>query len=350
VLFRSDTVLNGDRSQKYRDFILRNFIIVQVVSLPFNTFFRAQANIKTSIIHLRKKRNNETQGSIFMAITNNVGHDDHSNATPERDNLLNVARVFEKWWTTGKMSTVIEKPNEDPDEPLGCPLQVFELPARKLDPKRLDAFYYSPELEKIRARLRRLERQGKVALYRGRDFQRITEVSEKNLGKDVFRYFEISDVTRDGIVVMDKTGSIRELPTRARLQVSEGDVIFAKNISSRGTTVLIPRLYHNQLTTTGFVGIRPRDREDALMLWSILRSEIFRKQVYYLSITASQPELRDDAFDNEVLIPFPTDNSQRKEIIKVATAAAETRDQLHDILENSMTTVQKALEGSTPSC
>ena len=36
-----DTVLNGKSSQKYRDYILDNFIIIQIISLPFNTFFTA---------------------------------------------------------------------------------------------------------------------------------------------------------------------------------------------------------------------------------------------------------------------------------------------------------------------
>lgn len=340
-----DTVLNGTNSQKYRDFILHNFIIIQIVSLPFNTFFRAQASIKTSIIHLRKKRENETQGSIFMAITNNVGHDDHSRDTPGRDNLSTVVRMFEEWRSTGNLSTIIES-NENPDESLSCPLQVFELPVNKLNPKRLDAFYYSPELENIRVELNKLKQNDEIVLYSGKDFQRIKEIrgSENDVVGNVFRYFEIGDVTRDGTIINDREDFFKNLPTRARLRVCKGDIIFAKNISSRGTTILIPQLYHNQLTTTGFVGIRPRNYEEALMLWSILESEIFRKQVYYLATTASQPELRSDTFNNEVLIPFPTDELKRKEIMRHAKAAISTRDKLRGILKKTTVSVEKILK------
>ena len=86
------------------------------------------------------------------------------------------------------------------------------------------------------------------------------------------------------------------MPTRARLQVKTGDIIFAKNISSRGTTILVPKWFDGQLVTTGFVGIRPKNNDEGLILWSIMESELFRKQVYYLSVTASQPELRDEFF------------------------------------------------------
>ena len=340
-----DTVLNGSKSQKYRDFILRDFIVVQVVSLPFNTFFRAEAKIKTSIIHLRKKRKGETQGSIFMAITNNVGHDDHSRDTPERDNLSRVARMFEEWKSAGEISTTIEN-NEDPNESLGCPMQIFELPAGDLDSKRLDAFYYSPELKKIQAKMNELERQGKINLYRGKDFQRVKKIRghEKASMENIFKYLEISDVTRDGTIIRYRSDWFKDLPTRARLQVQEGDVIFAKNISSRGTTVLIPKLYHNQLVTTGFIGIRPSNHKKALLLWGILESEIFRKQVYYLSVSASQPELRNDAFKDEVLIPFPIDESVKKDIMENTAAAANTRNDLQGILRRSATLVQAFLE------
>jgi type I restriction enzyme M protein len=136
-----DTVLNGENSQNYRDYISKHFIIVQVISLPFNTFFRAQANIKTSIIHLRRKREGDFQGDIFMAITNNIGHDDHQKDTPSRNNLPIVASFFHEWQRTGeRISEIIH--NEDKDEPLGCPLQIFTVKPEELNPNRLDAFYY----------------------------------------------------------------------------------------------------------------------------------------------------------------------------------------------------------------
>ena len=158
-----DTVLNGAKSQKYRDFILEYFIIIQVVSLPFNTFFRADANIKTSMLHLRRKKKGEQQGNIFMAITNNIGHDDHQKDTPARDNLPIVSDYYFKWKKEGRFEPVIIH-NEHPDEPLGCPLQIFEVEFKELNKKRLDAFYYSPELNDLRLKLHLQEKTGKIEL------------------------------------------------------------------------------------------------------------------------------------------------------------------------------------------
>jgi type I restriction enzyme M protein len=71
-----DTILNGSTCMDIRKWLLDNFIIFGIHSLPFNAFFKAKANIKTSILHARKKvGNSEEQGYVFMSISNNIGHD-----------------------------------------------------------------------------------------------------------------------------------------------------------------------------------------------------------------------------------------------------------------------------------
>ena len=338
-----DTVLNGENSQKYRNYILKNFIVVQIISLPFNTFFRAQANIKTSMIHLRKKRNGEEQGDIFMAITNNIGHDDHQKDTPSRNNLRIVADLFHEWQKSGsKISKIIH--NEDKDEPLGCPLQIFTISSDELNPTRLDAFYYSPELKEAKEMIFSAFKAGKIDLKRGSDFRVIRVVKKRELQEyqdKRFKYFEIGDVTIDGTNRWHTSKILFvNLPSRARLKVQENDVIFAKNDSSRGTTVLIPDWFSGNLVTTGFIGIRPKNYEEALILWSVMESEFFRKQVYYLSITASQPEIKEDIFKNEMLIPYPKTDDQRKEIIEKAKLVDRARKDLQIALNETKDQVQ----------
>ena len=155
-----DTILNGPSTRRHREFLREHFIIRQIVSLPFNSFFKAQANIKTSILHLRKRMPGEKQGAVFMAITNNVGHDDHKNDTPHRDNLGIVASFYNQWVNGESLAPLIIH-NEDSDEPLGCPLQIFTIEPDQLQ-DRLDAFYYAPELIQLREQLRKAESEGKI--------------------------------------------------------------------------------------------------------------------------------------------------------------------------------------------
>lgn len=340
-----DTVLNGENSQQYRDYILKNFIIIQIISLPFNTFFRADANIKTSMIHLRRKEEGEEQKDIFMAITNNIGIDDHQRDTPARNNLPLIVPFFRSWQKTGKRFRKIIH-NEHPDEPLGCPLQIFTVPAEKLNPKRLDAFYYSPELEREKRKVISLHKKGLIDLKHGSDFEVIPvlkKADQEKLQGRIFKYFEIGDVTIDGTIVRFREDFFENLPTRGRLQVQTNDVIFAKNNSSRGTTVVIPKRYNNNLVTTGFIGIRPKNYEEALIIWSIMESEFFRKQVYYLSITASQPEIRQNIFNEEIIMPFPKNKEQRDSILEFARLVDEARNQLQINLNKTKQTVQLKL-------
>jgi len=306
-----NTVLNGTNSQHVRDFILKNFVIRQVVSLPFNTFFRAQANVQTSILHLRRKKLNEKQGDVFMGILNNVGHDDHQRQTPDRDNTERLFRAWEVWNKTGQLQEDLQ-PNDSVDENLGCPYQMFLVKAEKLRTYRLDAFYYAPVLNRLRNTLEKQQELGKLKMVSGQSLNIVntmTKSETEDAQGTVFRYFEIGDTTKDGQIVSWQEKKFEDLPTRARLQVSTGDVVFAKNNSSRGRTVIIPPEFDGQLASTGFIAVRPKNREEALLLWSIMTSDIFKDQVYYLAITAVQPEIREHIFEREFILPIPENPS-----------------------------------------
>ena len=327
-----DTVLNGPSAVRHRQFIRDNFVIRQIVSLPFNAFFKASANIKTSILHLRKRRPGEEQGTVFMAITNNVGHDDHKRDTPNRDNLSIVASYYQRW-VNGEQFPAEIVHNEHPDEPLGCPLQIFTVPSDELQ-DRLDAFYYAPELMRLREQLQSAHDQEKIELKRGKDvpvIKELTSAQVQELSDDIYKYFEIGDVTRYGSIINSKEDRLEDLPTRGRLLVQANDVVFANNNSSRGTTVIIPQSFDQSIVTTGFIGIRPSSSEESLLWWSILSSEAVRKQIYYLAVSASQPEIRPEIFEAEFLLPYPI-GAGRDLIMERSHAVRDSQNAIYDIL------------------
>ena len=336
-----NTVLNGSDSQHVRDFLLKHFVIRQVVALPFNTFFRAQANVQTSVVHLRRKHTaEEDQGDIFMGILNNVGHDDSQARTPERDNAGRLLEAWREWDTTGQVHAQ-SWPNESADENLGCPFQIFVVKASELDRKRLDAFYYAPALKKVRRILLGREERGELLLLRGSQFnivKRMTASEVRAARGQIFRYFEIGDTAKDGQIVTWKEGEFTTLPTRGRLRVRAGDVLFAKNNSSRGRTVIVPPEFDGQLATTGFIGIRPRSTDEAFVLWSVLNSEAFREQVYYLAITASQPEVREEIFVEEFLVPYPM---EEQELLRCARDFYEGNERVRKAVSEARTLAER---------
>lgn len=93
-----ESVLNTSSMKYAREFIKDKFVIVAVISLPQNTFAKAGGAVKTSILYLRKKhRPEETQPSVFFAISENVGHDDTGRPTPDKNDLPDLLIEFQKF-------------------------------------------------------------------------------------------------------------------------------------------------------------------------------------------------------------------------------------------------------------
>lgn len=62
-----DSVLSGASYAHVRNYIREQFILLAVISLPGDAFKRASARVKTSIIILRLRKENEIQSDVFMA-------------------------------------------------------------------------------------------------------------------------------------------------------------------------------------------------------------------------------------------------------------------------------------------
>jgi len=311
LIVLDDTVLNGKSFEKERKWIREKFIILGVHSLSFNAFFKAKANIKTSIIHLKKKSSiSEQQGFVFMSISNNVGHDNSLRDTPSRNSLNEILISYLEWQRTGSLTAAIKDTLTNPAENLECPLQYWLVAPDRISDERFDAFFYSPALSETYEKLRIANESGNIKLLKGKDLilrEKLTSAEKKSMRKDgnLYRYIEISDVTQYGLITSFVEDIFEALPTRGEYQVRAGDVLLALNNSSRGTVVLVPENFDKAICTSGFLVIVPETKEDGLLLWYALRSESCRKQIYYLAQTASQPELKIDAWDNYFRIPLP---------------------------------------------
>ena len=221
-----------------------------------------------------------------------------------------------QWNRTGSLKTRIEA-NHDKTENLECAQQVWIESPERVNAHRLDAFWYSPDIDNCREEMEKRSQIKEIEIVRGsfvREVKPITPQSRtemKESGK-VFRYIEIGGVTPYGLITSHIEGMIENLPSRAKIQIRTGDVLVAMNISSRGTVVLVPEEYDGAFCTSGFRVIRPDSIEHGKVLWYALRSEWARRQNYYLCQTASQPELKDDAWRNEFVIPMPLGDLRKK--------------------------------------
>ena len=319
-----DTVLNGSTKLDVRKWILQKFVVLGVHSMPFNAFFKARANIKTSVLHLRKKNNeSEDQGHVFMSISNNIGHDNALNDTPERNNLTDILSAYFEWKRTGTLNPII-KQNQDPDENLECPEQIWLTKPKLFTAERFDSFFYAPDLGNTYKQMAKLATSGHIKVINTSQLvlkSKITKADRQQLkdNKTKLKYIEIGDVTRYGLITSSMVGTLDELPTRGEYLINEGDILMALNNSSRGTVVMVPKEFDNSICTSGFLVLEPKSHEEASLLWYALRSEYCRKQIYYLAQTASQPELKNEAWEKHFKLPLPVGQERDKAIKAVAS-------------------------------
>lgn len=97
-----ESVLNadgqGDEYRKIRRWLRERFIIRAIISLPKNTFVNADAGVKTSILYLiKKKKKDDYQSKVFMAMSKNIGHNDAGRSTPNLNDLPNILTKFQNF-------------------------------------------------------------------------------------------------------------------------------------------------------------------------------------------------------------------------------------------------------------
>lgn len=245
-------------------------------------------------------------------------------------------RILGEWQRTGNINATI-KENKDTSENLEGAMQYWLVEPNNIKIERFDAFFYCPVLKRIYINLKEKETQGLLELKKGTDFSLVEKLSSKDKkilidNQTILKYIEIGDVTPYGLITRYITGTYEELPTRGEYQVQTGDILLALNNSSRGTVVLVPEEFNNMICTSGFLVIRPKTTEEGILLWYCLRSEICRKQIYYLSQTASQPELKIESWNKYFRIPFPV-GEDKKNAIKKANQAFKYIEKLSDVGE-----------------
>ncbi len=106
-----DGILSGSDMSWVRDFIRKKFIVKAVISLPGDAFQRSQARVKTSLLYLEKKADEDDaktegamqeQGSVFMYGCIHIGLDD-----PARQRILPIDAI-NRQNAISEIKTVVE--------------------------------------------------------------------------------------------------------------------------------------------------------------------------------------------------------------------------------------------------
>ena len=88
--------LMGKKDERTGRFVGGKAVVRAVVSLPPVTFRLSGAGAKTSFLYLQKKSPGDEQGSVFMAVANNVGFDVKQNkeVLTGENNLVKIVEAY----------------------------------------------------------------------------------------------------------------------------------------------------------------------------------------------------------------------------------------------------------------
>jgi len=329
-----DSVLNNPSEKDFRNEIREHFIVKAIISLPRNAFINADTNVKTSVLYLKKKEKKEEQGNVFMAIAENVGHNDAGKNTENLNELHQILKSFQDF-EKGKL--------KETDK-------IFITSGGEIN-DRLDCYSYAPKYKRMIKEIQIKEKNGDFDLIHTTELNIIEErIKKKEYDKiktNNFKYIDLGGTDKDlGLVLEVKEDLLINLPARARQKIKTNDILIPCPIGSTEGIVKVPKEFDGQLCSTGFIIIRPKNEEEALLLWAIMKSNLVQRQFFYKQSGSLQPSITPENYKEMVLIPMPKDKlkkniiKQVKEDIKDAT---NFKDKYNTSLDKARNILKKSI-------
>ena len=310
-----DGVLTNSSLQYARDFLLERFQLLAVVSLPSTAFSHYDANVKPSVVFLRKRAKNETPGddeAVFMAVPQKIGYD----ATGRKcgNDLHEVAKSYKEFSQNPREYTVSHpvESTEPADITYVVPMNIIG------NSKRIGSDYSHPErlhaLKSIRESkiATRVDRLGDIA-----DFLRETTVAFNPL-----EYVGLANVeSHTGELVETSEEPGKGLSFRFQ----EDNILFARLRPYLNKVWLAER---SGVCSTEFHVVRVKDEQrDEILpgyLAAVLRSSVVVAQTKHMMTGNTHPRLaNDDVVD--LLIPIPNKDIQQAVVDELHRCRLEAR-------------------------
>ena len=283
-----DTLLASADFGYVRDFIRRNFIIRGIISLPGDAFRRQGSRVKTSVICLEKRANDDDeQPDVFYAFSESLGVDDLTPRAPI-DEVENARKMAD---------AEIEKISSEFMRYLSGDSDVSTVsPDRVAD--RLDLKYVVPLQGRY---VQRWKRNG----IQTRPLKEVVEVIEDLITPQDYpdEAFQLLSVTYSGYCRIEKLQEGKYIKPTKMNKVHTGDLVFSNIRATDGAVGVVPEELDGALVSGSFTILRCKDEKDTIYLWSILRSHEIRADLMSTSTgTGRYTTNWDDAQD--VLIPW----------------------------------------------
>jgi len=219
--------------------------------------------------------------------------------------------------TRSKKNTRVESPHESEQNEI---LSTFDLAAESIGLKvmkkqiseltneeRDDFDYYEPTKE--------LEQFSKDILFTLEDILEFSNESRDPSEDDAadFKYVEISsiDIATGEIIDYNTIPCDEELvPSRARKVIHENDIIISTVRPTRRAIAKVPKYLENEICSTGFEVVRPKNGIDVDYILYILRTPLVGKQFGKFASGSSYPAISEKHIQM-TQVPIPSVPAQK---------------------------------------
>ena len=314
-----NSMLNSYNFAEYRSWLLKNFILRAVIALPKYSFIQAGAGGVTSILYLETRTDkNQQQPAVFARNVRYTGISKSGKEIKEND-LPDVLKEWHQFENTGALFLKGTKGIGDKTSD-----ELFLISPHEIT-DRIDVAFHTPSYSKLVKRVDGMAKSRTHDVRRIGDFELASKIDADEAGGEVFKYVDIGAIDPERCVIMlneVKEGTLEDLAKRARIHIRENDVLFPLSFDSLGKVAIVPGELDGQLASTGLVVIRNKNHNDAVLLWSVIRSEVMQKQFRHVASGYTQRGISTQHL-SELRFPMPIANRQEiTQAIKKSLAAA----------------------------
>jgi type I restriction enzyme S subunit len=160
-----------------------------------------------------------------------------------------------------------------------------------------------------------------------------------------FLYVDVSSVDNQTYLIEEVTQlKGKDAPSRARKLIKTGDVIFATVRPTLKRIAIVPEEYDNQVCSTGYFVLRPRDFISNKYLFYFLLSDEFMEKMEKLQKGASYPAVTDNEVKSQMIAYPPLPEQQR--IVSLLDETFAGLAQVHANAERNLVNAREVFSSS----
>lgn len=326
-----DGILSGRKEAWFRQFVRSHFIVRAVISLPGDAFQRSKARVKTSLLVLEKRGQDESQDqpAVFMYGCEYVGIDDPSRQRTLPIDMVNRERAAkEVEFVTSQYAAFLEGRGDS---------RFVVHPDQLID--RLD----------VKSCLMAAGRQvanWQTSGFRVDNLESLVlekrflpeDVIETRSNEEVVTYLR---VRYDGFAEAGDEIIASDTQYSQLYRVQPGDIVISNIAASYGSVAIVPEELAGHVVTTEYTVLQAREGIDPYVIWMLLRSAEARADMLLLATGANRTRINWDTL-KYLQLPRPHQDSISEaislldEASKAERLARQYRDQAKRVLEEPL--------------